>query len=114
MRRSGTRIRTRRKDFCWTRLFRQGFACLHKLGLSFDAWMYHTQLADLVDLAQAFPDATIILDHIGGPLGIGPYAGKQDEVMQVWKKGLAALAGCQNVVVKLGRRHHADVWLWLA
>ncbi len=82
--------------------FRQGFACLHKLGLSFDAWMYHTQLADLVDLAQAFPDATIILDHIGGPLGIGPYAGKPDEVMQVWKKGIADLSHCQNVVVKLG------------
>ncbi len=82
--------------------FRQGFACLHKLGLSFDAWMYHTQLADLVDLAHAFPDATIILDHIGGPLGIGPYAGKRDEVMQVWKKGITDLARCQNVVVKLG------------
>ena len=57
--------------------FRKGFACLRKLGLSFDAWLYHTQLLDLADLAKAFPDTTIILDHIGGPLGIDPYEGKR-------------------------------------
>ncbi len=82
--------------------FRQGFACLYKLGLSFDAWLYHTQLADLVDLAQAFPDAPIILDHVGGPLGIGPYAGKQDEVFTEWRRGIIDLAECRNVVIKLG------------
>ena len=70
------------KDTMASKQFREGFACLQKLGLIFDAWMYHTQLMDLADLAKAFPDTTIILDHVGGPLGIGPYAGKQQEVFE--------------------------------
>src|SRR5204863_4213248 len=56
--------------------FREGFAQLHALGLSFDAWLYHPQLPELTDLARAFPGITIVLDHFGGPLGIGPYAGQ--------------------------------------
>jgi L-fuconolactonase len=59
---------------------RAGLARLTALGLSFDAWVYHPQLADVIDLARAFPTATIIMCHVGGPLGYGPYAGKQDEV----------------------------------
>ena len=82
--------------------FREGFACLQKYNLSFDANMYHTQLMELVDLARAFPETPIILNHVGGPLGIGPYAGKHDEVFQEWKRGITALASCPNVVVKLG------------
>lgn len=82
--------------------FRRGFAWLGKLNLSFDAWLYHPQLPELVGLAQAFPETTIILNHIGAPLGVGPYAGKRDEVFKVWSRGIAALAGCPNVFVKLG------------
>jgi len=82
--------------------FREGFACLHKYNLSFDAWLYHTQLMELVGLAKAFPDTPIILDHIGGPIGIGPYAGKREEVFLEWKRGIAALSLCPNVAVKLG------------
>ena len=82
--------------------FREGFAYLHKYNLSFDAWLYHTQLMELVGLAKAFPDTPIILDHVGGPLGIGPYAGKREEVFQEWKRGIVALSLCPNVMVKLG------------
>ncbi|MFC1971281.1 amidohydrolase family protein [Chloroflexota bacterium] len=82
--------------------FREGFAYLQKFGLSFDAWQYYTQLMDLVDLARAFPYTAIIVNHVGGPLGIGPYAGKHDEVFQEWKRGMIALATCSNVIVKLG------------
>ncbi len=82
--------------------FRQGFACLHKYHLSFDAWLYHTQLAELADLAKTFQQTTIILNHIGGPLGSGPYAGKRAEVFQEWKRGMAVLAKYPNVFVKLG------------
>ncbi len=82
--------------------FREGFACLQKYHLSFDAWLYHPQLTELVDLARAFPDIPIIVDHIGSPLGIGPYAEKRGEVYQEWKRGIATLATCPNVVVKLG------------
>ncbi len=82
--------------------FREGFACLQKYSLSFDAWLYHPQLMELTDLARAFPETPIILDHIGGPLGIGPYAEKREEVFGEWKSGIAALSTCPNVVVKLG------------
>jgi predicted TIM-barrel fold metal-dependent hydrolase len=82
--------------------FREGFARLAPLGLSFDAWNYHPQIPALTDLARAFPDTTIILDHFGGPLGIGPYAGKRAEIFARWKNDIADLARCPNVVAKLG------------
>jgi predicted TIM-barrel fold metal-dependent hydrolase len=82
--------------------FRRGFAELARRGLSFEAWLYHPQLADLVDLAKAFPDTTIVLDHFGGPLGIGPYASKRTEIFQYWKGAIRNVADCPNVVVKLG------------
>ena len=81
---------------------REGFAKLHPLGLSFDAWMYFTQLGELVDLARAFPETPIVLDHVGGPIGIGPYAGKRDDVFTEWKNRITELARCPNVHVKLG------------
>ena len=81
---------------------REGFARLHPLGLSFDAWMYHTQLGELVDLARAFPETPIVLDHVGGPIGLGPYAGRGEEVFAEWRARIAELAGCPNVHIKLG------------
>lgn len=82
--------------------FREGFAQLAPLGLSFDAWLYHTQIDELTDLAQAFPNTTIVLDHFGGPLGIGPYASQGDAVFAQWRQSIARLARCSNVVAKLG------------
>jgi L-fuconolactonase len=81
---------------------REGFARLAPLGLSFDAWMYHTQLGELVDLARAFPETEIVLDHVGGPIGLGRYAGKRDEVFAEWSARICELAGCSNVHIKLG------------
>ena len=82
--------------------FREGFAELAPRKLSFEAWCYHTQVADLGDLARTFPGTTVVLNHFGGPLGIGPYKGKQDEIFPAWKRDIAELAKCQNVVAKLG------------
>lgn len=82
--------------------FRAGLARLSALGLSLDAWVFHPQLADVVDLARAFPDTTIIMGHVGGVLGYGPYAGKRDEVYATWKAHITELARCPNVVMKLG------------
>jgi L-fuconolactonase len=82
--------------------FRQGLARLSALGLSLDAWVFHPQLGDAVDLARAFPTASIIVGHVGGPLGYGPYAGKRDEVFATWKSAITELARCPNVVMKLG------------
>jgi len=82
--------------------FREGFAKLKKLNLSFDAWQYHPQLPQVTSLARAFPDTTIVLDHFGGPLLVGPYQGKRAEIFAKWKRDIAELARCQNVYAKLG------------
>jgi predicted TIM-barrel fold metal-dependent hydrolase len=82
------------------RIFRAGFAVLHRLDYSFDAWLYHPQIDELADLADAFPDARIVLNHVGGPLGINAY--KHSEVFPGWKKSIEALAKRPNVHVKLG------------
>jgi predicted TIM-barrel fold metal-dependent hydrolase len=82
--------------------FRAGLARLTTLGLSFDAWLYHPQLDDVTELARASPATSIIMCHVGGPLGYGPYAGKEDEVFATWKTKITELATCPNVVVKLG------------
>ena len=75
---------------------------LGRLGLSFDAWLYHPQIDELADLARAFPDTRIVLNHVGGPIGIGAYAGKRKEVFPGWAASIKALAACPNVYVKLG------------
>ncbi len=82
--------------------FREGFAKLSGLGLSFEAWQYHTQLPDVIDLARAFPETLILLNHVGGPLGIGEYAGRRDAVFAGWARDIRTLAQCPNVWVKLG------------
>jgi predicted TIM-barrel fold metal-dependent hydrolase len=83
-------------------LFREGFAVLAEMGLRFDAWCYHEQLADFVDLARAFPDVVIVLDHFGGPLGIGPYTGRHDQVFTAWRDEVSRLRDLPNVYFKLG------------
>ncbi|MBV9828697.1 MAG: amidohydrolase family protein [Alphaproteobacteria bacterium] len=83
--------------------FRAGLARLSALGLSFDAWLYHPQIGDVVELARAFPATPIIMGHIGGVLGYGAaYGGKAATIMPEWKKSMAELASCPNVVVKIG------------
>jgi L-fuconolactonase len=82
--------------------FREGFAQLAPLGLSFDAWLLEPQLPDLLDLAHAFPETQIILDHVGTPLGIASYAGKREERFDIWRDNIRELADCPNVSVKLG------------
>jgi L-fuconolactonase len=82
--------------------FRAGFARLQRYGLSFDGWLYHTQIPEFADVARAFPGTAMILDHVGAPLAIGVYAGKREEVFADWKKNMRELAACENVTVKLG------------
>jgi predicted TIM-barrel fold metal-dependent hydrolase len=82
--------------------FREGFAALVALDLTFDAWVFQTQLGDVVDLARAFPQARIVLNHVGGPVAIGPYAGKRDEAFAVWRAKIQEVASLPNTYVKLG------------
>lgn len=82
--------------------FRAGAKVLADMGLLFDAWLYFPQLPELADFARALPDLTIILNHIGGLLRVGPYANRDEEVLATWRAGIAAVAECRNVNVKLG------------
>jgi L-fuconolactonase len=82
--------------------FREGYAELRDRDLSFDAWLYHHQIPELIDLAQAFPDVPIVFDHFGGPLGIGPYAERREEIFDTWRQDIENLAACSNVSAKLG------------
>jgi L-fuconolactonase len=94
--------------------FRRGFARLGALGLRFDAWLYHPQLPDLVDLCRAHPEVPVILDHIGAPMGIGPYTGRRAEVDAEWRPSMRSLAQCPNVTLKVGgigmNRYYGGGW----
>jgi L-fuconolactonase len=82
--------------------FRAGFGHLAPRSLVFEVWCYHHQIPEVTDLAHAFPDTTIVLDHFGGPIGVGPYSGKADDVFAEWCTHIDDLASCNNVVAKLG------------
>ncbi len=82
--------------------FHEGARRLARHGLPLDVWGYHTQLPHVIRLARAVPELTVVVDHVGGPLGIGPFEGKQAEVFLEWKKLILELASLPNTVVKLG------------
>ena len=82
--------------------FRTGARALAHMGLSFEAWLYFPQLPELADFARAVPDLSIVLNHVGGLLRVGPYADRDEEVLAIWRSGISAVANCPNVNVKLG------------
>ena len=82
--------------------FRLGLGRLGKFGLSYECSLYHPQLPELTDLARAFPDQPILVNHCGGPIRIGPYRERPDEVFRAWSRDLRELAKCPNVYLKLG------------
>jgi len=82
--------------------FRSGFKKLGKLGLSADVILLEPVLPELIDLARAFPDTQIILNHVGVPIGVASYAGKREERFPIWRENIHTLARCENVAVKLG------------
>lgn len=82
--------------------FREGFSELAKRNLSYDAWLYHNNIVELDALAKVFPETRIILDHCGGPLGIGPYEGKREQVLEEWRRAMNQLSENKNVFIKIG------------
>lgn len=82
--------------------FQQGVRTLGEMGLSFEAWCYHPQLPEVAELAKACPETVIIVNHLGGVLGVGPYVDKRDSVFEQWKQDYAAVSECPNVFGKLG------------
>ena len=81
--------------------FRAGLARLARADLPYEAWGYHPQLGDLANLAAQVPDARIMMDHVGGPIGIGPYAADPAATFRQWRDNLALLARQPNVWIKL-------------
>ena len=82
--------------------FLRGLRRLGERGLSYDSWNYHSQLPDLLEAARAAPETQIVIDHVGGPLGCGPWRSRHDEVLEAWSAAMKNLADCPNVHVKLG------------
>src|SRR5919106_2096435 len=94
----------------------KGPECWAGRGLSLDITLYFPQLSELVDFANAIPDLTIVLNHIGGLYRVGPYGNRDDEVIPAWRGGIAAVAKCPNIVLKLGGvgqpRYGFDWYTW--
>ncbi|MEX2297994.1 MAG: amidohydrolase family protein, partial [Dongiaceae bacterium] len=82
--------------------FQEGVRALGRRGLPFDSWHYHYQNREFLELARAAPGTTLVLDHFGTPLGVGPYAQNRDKMFEQWKRDIADIARCDNVVAKLG------------
>ena len=90
------------KNIYYDPSFRKGAEELIKLNLTFDSWHYHNQISDLSIFAKDYPELTIIHDHFGGPLGVGPYQGKKQEIFKKWKDDISQLSENKNVHSKLG------------
>jgi L-fuconolactonase len=95
-------IRVVAKNLFSRKDFRKGVRKLGLRGLNYESWLFHHQIKSFIDLAHAVPDTLLIMDHLGGPLGVGPYEGKQKEIYKKWKKDIDELAKCENVIIKLG------------
>lgn len=82
--------------------FRAGAKVLSEQGLVLDVWAYHTQLSEVRDLAQTLPDLTVVVDHCGGPLGVGPYREEGVDKFRAWRQSLALVAELPNTWIKIG------------
>jgi predicted TIM-barrel fold metal-dependent hydrolase len=82
--------------------FRAGARVLAGKGMSLESTCYFPQLPELADFANAVPDLTIVLNHIGGLYRVGPYGNRDEEVIPKWREGIATVARCPNIVLKLG------------
>ena len=80
----------------------EAIAVIARYELTLDIWAFFTQLDEVLQVCKRFPDLKIIVNHVGGPIGIGPYAGRREEMLQCWRSRVAALAECPNVFMKIG------------
>jgi predicted TIM-barrel fold metal-dependent hydrolase len=82
--------------------FREGLAEVDRRGLTYDVWMYSDQLPELAETADRFPDLTIVLCHMGGPVTADPTPEGRREIFERWRVQLADVARRPNVHLKLG------------
>src|SRR2546422_657756 len=81
---------------------REGAKVLSQKGLSLDIMISFPQMPEVADFARAVPELPIILNHIGALNRVGLYANREDEVKAAWRAGIAAVAACPNITLKLG------------
>jgi predicted TIM-barrel fold metal-dependent hydrolase len=86
---------TTRGDWLTDRQWRAGYALLEKLGLSFDLQIYWQQMADAADLARAFPNIPLILNHTGMPRSRNP------DYVANWRRGMRRLAEAPSIAAKI-------------
>ena len=85
---------------------RRGIRQLEQRDLLLELFVLALDLPDVAQLARSCPDVTIVLDHIGTP--VGPEADPRlkgwtkAEALDRWRRDMAALAACPNVMLKLG------------
>ncbi len=72
------------------------------MGYTYDAMVYHPQLPELVGVARACADTPIVINHLGGVLGTGPYKDRRKEILELWRGAMASLASCSNTYLKVG------------
>ena len=91
------------KDMAYDAKFRSAFSLLSEFNLTYETWLYHDNIPALRDLALAFPETTIICDHMGSPSSIGLIPPSDTKtIFQDWASSIKELADrCPNVVVKL-------------
>jgi L-fuconolactonase len=82
--------------------YQAGARALSSMGLCLETSMYFPQMPELVEFAKGVPDLTIVLNHLGGLMRVGPYGNRDDEVMETWRSGIDAVAECPNIIMKLG------------
>jgi predicted TIM-barrel fold metal-dependent hydrolase len=82
--------------------YRAGVRKVGALGYTYDAFCYYHQIPELVEVAHACPDVTFVANHLLGPIGVGPYKDRRAEILAEWRTHLAAVAACDNVVLKVG------------
>jgi predicted TIM-barrel fold metal-dependent hydrolase len=81
--------------------WREGYAMLQQLGLSFDLQTPWWHMNAAADLARDFPGTQIIINHTGLP------ADRSPEGLDAWRRALEVASGAPNIAIKisgLGRK----------
>ncbi|MWB79669.1 amidohydrolase family protein [Pseudooceanicola sp. 216_PA32_1] len=85
-----------------TDAFLDGARAVAAHGLTLDVWAYQTQLDEVRALAEAVPELAVIVDHCGGPLGVGPHDRFDPDNFRAWRESLAQVAALPNTRIKIG------------
>lgn len=75
--------------------YREGYALLARHGLHFELQTPYWHLPDAADLARAFPDTPMVINHTGLP------GDRKPDTLARWRAAMAEVAGSPNVMVKI-------------